>query len=834
MSSNILEGDIELKPVTENNAVENDAPDEQNASNADKITHYLMSQNSDKLTSNIVNSNTVNTTNITSLSGGDEESKPFDNCNKLNIISQDDDVSQSSSESSINLKHNNIIDDDNLISPLKLVDSDNESITSVDSDAISVNETATHNVSQDLNEHFIKVDPEETDIVQIIKHQWTDGICELICKYYNGQEEVHPFSLVQADDPLMVAKYVTSSDHKINSNLEKAYGRWARHFLRKLRRVTRRLEKVFHSEESQPIGRRPRTRKKPGANKRASRKEKYGITIPNTYKEAVAEDVTNGNTLWQTAVRTEIAALIHHNCFEFKTKRFKPNKNYQYAPLKLVFELKQDLRRKARLVIQGFKVDPRGLSTRSTVVKNVSVRLLDVIAHRDNLNTLCGDIGNAFIQAKTKEKVFSICGPEFGEYHKCKIIIKKALYGLTTSALQWRNLFADFLRSLGFKAARYDRDVWLRPRSSMDGYDYICTHVDDFKIVAKDPFHWMEKIKTNFLVKSAGEPDYYLGNHYRYEKDEGIWTYDCNKYVTEAIRKAESYNGTIATRNTPLPTNDCHPEMDDSAILSKKDHRFYQQLLGMGIWMVMVGRPDICYAIASMSRFGACPRQGHLELLIHVFGFLKKFQKRRIAIDSRDIDLNAIPNIKQLKADFLEEYVDAKEELDPKFPTPYGRELQTTFLVDSDHAHDKKTRRSITGIIGYVGSTPVVWYSKRQGAVATSTYSAEFMALRQGTEECVNMRYMLRCLGVPVKKACNLFGDNLGVIQNATNIDVDVKKKHVALSFHLVRESIAAGVTIPMWISGKKNTADIMTKQIGGPEFKDKADVLFWQPSFRK
>ena len=66
---------------------------------------------------------------------------------------------------------------------------------------------------------------------------------------------------MRADNPLMVAKYVTSLDHKINSNLEKAYSRWARHFLRKLRRVTRRLEKVFHSQESQPIGRRPRASK---------------------------------------------------------------------------------------------------------------------------------------------------------------------------------------------------------------------------------------------------------------------------------------------------------------------------------------------------------------------------------------------------------------------------------------------------------------------------------------------------------------------------------------------------------------------------------------------
>ena len=185
----------------------------------------------------------------------------------------------------------------------------------------------------------------------------------------------------------------------------------------------------------------------------------------------------------------------------------------------MVFELKQDLRRKARLVIQGFRVDPKLLSTRATVVKGISVRLLDVIAHRDGLKTLCGDIGNAFIQATTKEQVWTKCGKEWGKkYAGKKAIIVKSLYGLTTSAHQWRQLFADYLRSLGFKSTRYDRDVWLRKRSAKDGYDYICTHVDDFKIVAREPAFWLNKIKEKFLVKSAGPPDYYLGNHFRFEE----------------------------------------------------------------------------------------------------------------------------------------------------------------------------------------------------------------------------------------------------------------------------------------------------------------------------
>ena len=122
----------------------------------------------------------------------------------------------------------------------------------------------------------------------------------------------------------------------------------------------------------------------------------------------------------------------------------------------------------------------------------------------------------------------------------------------------------------------------------------------------------------------------------------------------------------------------------------------------------------------------------------------------------------------------MDEYWDAFEDIGIHVEA-VGEELQITFLVDSDHAHDKKTRRSISGIVGFVGSTPVLWSSKRQTAVSSSTYAAEFMALRMGTEECINMRYMLRCLGIPVKSPCHLFGDNLGVIQNATNPETDIK-----------------------------------------------------------
>ena len=60
------------------------------------------------------------------------------------------------------------------------------------------------------------------------------------------------------------------------------------------------------------------------------------------------------------------------------------------------------------------------------------------------------------------------------------------------------------------------------------------------------------------------------------------------------------------------------------------------------------------------------------------------------------------PNYEALIPDFLQDYPDAKEEVDPNFPEPYGSVLETTILVDSDHAHDKNTFQSLTGLLLFV------------------------------------------------------------------------------------------------------------------------------------
>ena len=264
-----------------------------------------------------------------------------------------------------------------------------------------------------------------------------------------------------------------------------------------------------------------------------------------------------------------------------------------------------------------------------------------------------------------------------------------------------------------------------------------------------------------------------------------------------------------------------NPIEDTSELLNDKGRQYYQMLIGILNWVVCIGRVDVALATTSLSRFTACPRKGHFDRVLRVFGYLKKHKNRRIVVDSRDPI--KVGGKDALNLDFMEMfkefYPDAAEEIDCQLPKSLIDELEITAFVDSDHAHDKLTRRSITGLLILVGRTPVYFMSKRQGAIATSTYGAEFCAMRTAVEEVQAVRYMLRCLGVRVKHASLICGDNKGVIQNCTMQDSLLKKKHVAIAYHKTRESAAAGIVHPIKISSQHNFADILTKAVTGKVF---------------
>ena len=90
------------------------------------------------------------------------------------------------------------------------------------------------------------------------------------------------------------------------------------------------------------------------------------------------------------------------------------------------------------------------------------------------------------------------------------------------------------------------------------------------------------------------------------------------------------------------------------------------------------------------------------EISFPFIWLFKKNPNRRIAFDSRDINFLHILDV------IFQNYPDATDELDNNFSNAFGYSLQTAIYCDSDHDHDKMTRRSITGLITYIGRTSVL------------------------------------------------------------------------------------------------------------------------------
>ena len=122
-----------------------------------------------------------------------------------------------------------------------------------------------------------------------------------------------------------------------------------------------------------------------------------------------------------------------------------------------------------------------------------------------------------------------------------------------------------------------------------------------------------------------------------------------------------------------------------------------------------------------------------------------------------------------------------------------------TYYVDSNHARNIATRKSVTGILLLLNNTPVQWLSKRQKTVESATYGSEMVASRVAMEMIISLRYFLFMLGINVEPSSVLAGDNMAVVLNTTIPSSALKKKYQVCNYHKIRETIAPGFISQIW-----------------------------------
>ena len=84
-----------------------------------------------------------------------------------------------------------------------------------------------------------------------------------------------------------------------------------------------------------------------------------------------------------------------------------------------------------------------------------------LVAAFNGLDLLACDIQNAYLNAKFRENIWTIAGPEFGSEEGSLIIVNMALYSLKPSGSEFRSKLAGVLHDLSYVPSKADPDVWI-------------------------------------------------------------------------------------------------------------------------------------------------------------------------------------------------------------------------------------------------------------------------------------------------------------------------------------------------------------------------------------
>jgi hypothetical protein len=214
----------------------------------------------------------------------------------------------------------------------------------------------------------------------------------------------------------------------------------------------------------------------------------------------------------------------------------------------------------------------------------------------------------------------------------------------------------------------------------------------------------------------------------------------------------------------------------------------YRRLIGRLLYLTTT-RPDITFIVQQLSQFISKPTQVHYQAACRVIRYLKGSPGHGLMF-SRD------------------------------------SKLQIFGFSDADWAGCLDTRKSVTGMCFFLGTSLISWHTKKQTIVSRSSSEAEYRALGSATCEIQWLLYLLADLKVTCDHIPVMYCDNQSALHVAANPVFHERTKHLEIDCHIVREQVQAGILHLMSVTSAEQLADFFTKSLHPWPFCSLADKI--------
>ena len=213
----------------------------------------------------------------------------------------------------------------------------------------------------------------------------------------------------------------------------------------------------------------------------------------------------------------------------------------------------------------------------------------------------------------------------------------------------------------------------------------------------------------------------------------------------------------------------------------------YRQAIGSLMWAAVATRPDISFAVSTLSQFLENPGGTHWTAAKRVFKYLK---------GTRDYKLTLGRNREGLVG-----YTDAD-------------------WASQEHRH------SFSAYAFQIDGGAISWSCQKQSIVALSSTEAEFIALAHATKEALWLRHFISEIFQPLNSAVRIYSDNQSAITIAHGNQQHARTKHFDIRLYFIRDTIDDGEIAMQYLPTEQMLADILTKGLPSPRVKILTDGL--------